>query len=1304
MNEKTDESSDELRVIIAQLEKSEMQLKATNQQLEAINLDLIASEKSAVRREEKYRLLAENISDVIWVYNINSKSFTYISPSVFQLRGYTVDEAMSQSFTESLIFEHADKINKLFISRFAVLKKGITKTYSNELQQLCKDGSTVWVEIVTTPQIAKNGSYEILGVSRNIDDRRKIENKQQLTNEQLVISEQQLKATNQQLEANNQQLLASEQKIQIYAHNLGERVKELNCLYVISESIRNHDSLDDILTDVINIIPPSWQYPEITCAKLTLNEKEYKTSNYKNSKWKMNSDIIVNKISVGNIKVGYLVKSPSSDIGPFLKEEQILLDNITERIGRVVERQKSERELSAINQQLDASNQQLLATEQQLTTNNKKLEKINNQLLINTNILKISEERYKGILNNALNCVAVYKPIDNGNNFVFIDFNKAAEKLENIKREDIIGKKITDVFPAVKEFGILDVFKNVLKTGKPEHFPITFYEDSKRQGYRDNYIFSLSTGEVIAVYQDVTESKKLQIEIAKLSTAVEQSPSIIAISDLVGNIEYVNSKFTELTGYTKDEVLNNNLRILKSGEHSKEYYSKLWNTIMAGKTWHGEFHNRKKNGELFWEASTISPIFDKNGVIINYLKVAEDITIRKKAEDKLKASEDKYRELIDTTSEGFWLLDSKNTTIDINASLGSMLNYSKGEIVGKNPIDFTDKENKNIFIEQLLKAKEIRHQTYDICLKNKSGKNIPTLFNATSLIGKNGEYNGLFAFVTNISKRKYNERIRDILYHISNAVNTTNSVEELINQIQNELGKIIDTTNFYVALYDSKTDMLSLPYYADEKDSFSYAPAAKTLSKYVIETKKPLLANHKLKEKFVKEGILEHQGSLSKLWLGVPLKIGGKVTGIFALQSYTDENAFSKDDMKMLEFVSEQISISIERKKNEHDLNTALYNATESDRLKSAFLATISHELRTPLNAIIGFAGLINKELDIDDILEFANTIKLSGNNLLNIVSEIFDITLIESGKSIISKREVNLNETLKNIYSTIKAEQSILNKDNIDLNIIIPPEASTLIVNTDPFKIKQILTNLLKNALKFTNTGHVYYGYITEVIKNQSVVKFFVKDTGIGIPKDKQEYIFGIFKQIDDTYTRTYGGLGIGLSISKKLTELLGGNIWFKSEEGIGSTFYFTIPNVTSDKPAKNVDKPSSIKINLSDKTILIVEDDIDSFEFLKVVLKQMNAKIIWARNGAESIDICKLNSNIDLILMDINMQVMNGYDATIEIKKIRPNLPIIAQTALAIVGDREKAYDAGCDDYITKPISKNKLMIMIKNHLTSK
>lgn len=415
----------------------------------------------------------------------------------------------------------------------------------------------------------------------------------------------------------------------------------------------------------------------------------------------------------------------------------------------------------------------------------------------------------------------------------------------------------------------------------------------------------------------------------------------------------------------------------------------------------------------------------------------------------------------------------------------------------------------------------------------------------------------------------------------------------------------------------------------------------------------------------------------------------------------------------------------------EQDLKKALIKATESDRLKLTFLATMSHELRTPLNSIIGFSDIIDEALPLHEIIEFNKIINISGKHLLTIVENLFDITLIESGEIKIVKEDVKLKSVLNDVQNIIKIEQQKTKKNHLDLNLIIPSEARDIIVNTDPSKLKQILINLLNNALKFTNEGHVHFGYSLKMDYDpgsteqclSTKVKFFVKDTGIGIPKEMQEIIFDMFRQVDNGYTRNYGGTGIGLSISKKLTELLGGKIWLESEEwnqpaGLpstvdkpadmygkagGSTFYFTIPYEGNEITSNTIKTETKNNNMLKDKTILVVEDVDSSFEFLKVVLEKSGINTIWAKNGKESIKICKENPNIDLVLMDINMPVMNGYEATKEIKRTNPDIPIIAQTAYAVSGDKEKALNAGCNDYISKPINrkilKEKLLMIFNN-----
>jgi CheY-like chemotaxis protein len=364
----------------------------------------------------------------------------------------------------------------------------------------------------------------------------------------------------------------------------------------------------------------------------------------------------------------------------------------------------------------------------------------------------------------------------------------------------------------------------------------------------------------------------------------------------------------------------------------------------------------------------------------------------------------------------------------------------------------------------------------------------------------------------------------------------------------------------------------------------------------------------------------------------------------------------------------------------------------------------MSHELRTPLNAIIGFSDLINEELTSEEVYSFASTINKSGNHLLELVEDIFDITLIETGGVKIHKTEFKLHNVLEDIRKILKTEQSRMLDSNAEIILKLPVENDDLTIYTDRQKFNQIFMNLLKNALKFTPSGFIEFGYTKETENKKSKLKFYVKDSGIGIPEDMHEIIFDMFRQVDESYTRAHGGVGIGLSLTKKLTGLLGGEIWLKSTENKGTTFYFTL--VDYEAPDNIVHKSHSDTVELlkfPDKTILVVEDDESSYVLLEVLLKALDVNFLWAKNGVEAVEVATNNPDVNLILMDVNMPVMNGYEASTIIKKTNPNLPIIAQTAYAIAGDKEKALAAGCDDYIVKPIKRQNLYKLLAKYLIS-
>ena len=517
---------------------------------------------------------------------------------------------------------------------------------------------------------------------------------------------------------------------------------------------------------------------------------------------------------------------------------------------------------------------------------------------------------------------------------------------------------------------------------------------------------------------DITERKRSETELLKLSKTVEQSPVSIFVTDIEGNIEYINPKFTEITGYKKYEVFGKNPRILKSKRMEEHVYSDLWATISSGKIWKGELINKNKSGDFYWENKSISPIIDETGDIINYVSIGEDITIKKKTETAL------------------------------------------------------------------LEAKE---------------------------------------------------------------------------------------------------------------------------------------------------------------------------------------------------------------------------KAEESSRLKSTFLAIISHELRTPLNPIIGLSLMLKENSTDKMVIEFANLINNSGNEMLMLIEDLFDLSFYQGQNVKCNNKPIRYIDLYGIALGYL--EEIIANSGKSDqIEVISTAYAKSVNyeIEVDQAKVLQVLSILFKNAVKFIHHGEVEFG--TEIDKDVNTLMLFVRDTGIGIEEEKIKLIFNRFCQADDSNTRPFGGLGIGLTIAKQLVNIMGGAIEVESHVGKGSKFSFTIP-INIHLQEGNDHNPNILIYGdemavLNGKTILIVDDNMFVHEIIKLQLRKFDIKLLSATNGLEAIRIVK-NQTPDFILMDLIMPVMDGFEAITYIRALHPKLPISALTAHSLPKDRRRALQVGCDEIITKPVHRDILLHILKKHL---
>ncbi len=596
--------------------------------------------------------------------------------------------------------------------------------------------------------------------------------------------------------------------------------------------------------------------------------------------------------------------------------------------------------------------------------------------------------------------------------------------------EDLIGKTMEEWFTSDFAKKMIEDDKQVMQNGEmvslEEEFNGRYYNTIKFpiivRG-KSRYLAGFSI--------DNTDHKLAELKMKQLSRGIEQSPAVVIITDPAGHIEYVNTRFVELTGYPFERIRGKIARILKEGNSPAEVHQTIWNTILSGKEWKGEYLSKKFRGEHYWESVSVAPILDDDRQILNYIITFEDITDRK------------------------------------------------------------------------------------------------------------------------------------------------NMITELISARQ---------------------------------------------------------------------------------------------------------------------------------------------KAEESDRLKSTFLANMSHEIRTPMNAIVGFADMLtDPNLTNEERSRFSKIIQSRSDDLMHLINDLLDLSRIESGNIKVANDRISLNALLDEIEAVTREKLGRLRKSGLEVICSKQLANGSDFIVSDPYILRQVFNNLIDNAIKFTETGSIQFGYRHPENK---ILACFVTDTGIGISPENQSIIFEHFRQAETNHPNKYGGTGLGLAICKGSLALIGGAIRVESQPGSGSTFSFDLPWTEKDrdkhaeepgpagkgnasgKPDKSANSHPGL---LKGKRLLICEDDPLNLEYLQIILSRTGAEIITVGTGAALRAHYPELRNIDLILIDIRLPDTDGYTLAREIRNLRPDIPIIAQTAYAMSSDQVKSMEAGCNDYIPKPINKELLITKIRGLISS-
>jgi PAS domain S-box-containing protein len=761
------------------------------------------------------------------------------------------------------------------------------------------------------------------------------------------------------------------------------------------------------------------------------------------------------------------------------------------------------------------------------------------------------------------------------------------------------------------------------------------------------------------------------------SSFFHSSPDLLFVFDLENNIIEVNKTAADKLDYTSGELLGKSMFDLHP-PGSRIECERYLNEILNGKRSYCPLPIVKKSGELLFVETKIGRgIWNGSDVLYS---VCKDVTERIKAEDAARKSEERYRILFNNINDAAFVHEFTEEGlpgkfIEANDMACQRLGYTRDELLNMSPKDIDAPEGWALVPEVMTKLKNNGHVVWEGVHVSKKGKKIPV----------------------EISNHFFEMEGKPVILSTVRDITERKASEIVIRQSEEKYRKIFE--NVKDTFYQADINGIITDISPSIERYSGYAPAELIGMKIETLYKDPT-------ERVALLKILQERGEVRDFIIHLVHKdnrmvyVSANIHFLYGPDNKPSGVEGSLRDVSERFQAQEKIRESerLLRKQNEEyailteELKIARDKAEESDRLKSAFLANMSHEIRTPMNGIVGFSQMLGDHgLKKEERESFIKIVNSSCEQLLHIINDIIDISKIEAGQIDISETPFSIRELLSEVYSFFLPAA----KEN-GVELILDPVLSQIndTIISDRIKIRQILDNLLSNALKFTSSGSVAISCSLD----GKDIRFVIKDTGIGINPEMQEVIFERFRQADTSYAKAHSGTGLGLSISKAYVEKMKGAIGVQSETGKGSSFWFRLPYVPfTDKMTIEISEVKKSKSG-GKMTILVVEDEEINWLYIHEILKSQ-AELLHAVNGVVALDIISKNPDIDLVLMDIKLPDINGLELTRMIKSLNKNLPVVAQTAYALAGDREKAFNAGCVEYLTKPVRRDDLLNLVSD-----